>query len=97
MPKEFKVVIVLKDGHGMVGIQSPECDPILTPIEGDIVAIAADLPSLIAKAETQWSQAPKMPASSIKPPPPPTPVVSASKSATKKEPVATETQPTWFP
>jgi hypothetical protein len=51
VPKEIKVVIVLKDTHGTVGIQSPECDPVFSTVEGDIVSISAELPALVQLAE----------------------------------------------
>jgi hypothetical protein len=98
MASEIKVVIVLKDGRGTVGIQSPECDPVFSTIEGDLVTIAAELPALVQLAEVKWSTAPKNPKSIIEPPPPPpAPAGSATGGKTKaKEETPGQSQPRWF-
>jgi hypothetical protein len=99
MASEIKVVIVLKDGRGTVGIQSPECDPVFSTVEGDLVTIAAELPALVQLAEVKWSTTPKNPkAPIIEPPlPPALPAGSASGGKTKaKEETPGKSQPRWF-
>ena len=97
MPSEIKVVILLKDGRGSVGIQSPECDPVFSTVEGDLVAIAAELPALVQLADMKWSTSPKNPQSTIEPPPTP-PAGSATGGSIKsaKETTAAKAQPRWF-
>lgn len=99
MASEIKVVIVLKDGRGTVGIQSPECDPVFSTVEGDLVTIAAELPALVQLAEVKWSTTPKNPkAPIIEPPPlPALPAGSASGGKPKaKEETPGKSQPRWF-
>jgi hypothetical protein len=97
MPSEIKVVILLKDGRGSVGIQSPECDPVFSTVEGDLVTIAAELPALVQLAEVKWSTSPKNPKSTIEPPsaPPPGSATGGSPRSAK-EATAAKAQPSWF-
>jgi len=94
MASEVKIVILLKDGHGSVGIQSPECDPVFSTVEGDLVSIAAELPALVQLAEMKWSTNPKNP-KAPEPPPPPAPTYSPSAPKSRKEEAA-KAQPSWF-
>ena len=99
MASEIKVVIVLKDGRGTVGIQSPECDPVFSTVEGDIVSVSAELPALVQLAEVKWSTAPKNPkAPIIEPPlPAPAPASSATGGGSKaKAEKPGSNQPKWF-
>ena len=96
MASELKVVIWLKDNRGFVGLQAPECDPVISQFEGDIVSVAAELPALVQKAEQQWSQAPKNPKSTYVPPPAPVYTPSAGgKTKVEAAPAKQETQPAW--
>jgi len=97
MASEVKIVILLKDGHGSVGIQSPDCDPVFSTIEGDLVSVAAELPALVQLAEVKWSTSPKNPKAPEPPPPPPASAGSATggKPASRKEEAA-KAQPSWF-
>ena len=99
MASEIKVVIVLKDGRGTVGIQSPECDPVFSTVEGDLVTIAAELPALVQLAEVKWSTAPKNPKATIVEPPSPPPAPAGSVTGGKpktKEETPGKSQPRWF-
>ena len=93
---EIKVVIVLKDGRGSVGIQSPECDPVFSTVEGDLVTIAAELPALVQLAEMKWSTTPKNPQSTIEPPPAPPAGSATGGSPAAKEATVAKAQPRWF-
>jgi hypothetical protein len=94
---EIKVVILLKDGRGSVGIQSPDCDPVFSTVEGDLVTIAAELPALVQLGEMKWSTSPKNPKSTIEPPPgPPAGNVTGGSPKAAKEATAAKAQPRWF-
>jgi len=95
MASEIKIVILLKDGHGSVGIQSPECDPVFSTVEGDLVSIAAELPALVQLAEMKWSTSPKNPQAPV-PPPPPAPTYSPSTAKKTQKEEAAKAQPSWF-
>ena len=96
MASEIKVVIVLKDGRGTVGIQSPECDPVFSTVEGNLVTIAAELPALVQLAEVKWSTTPKNPQSIIEPPPPPAMPAGSATGGKAKEETPGKSQPRWF-
>jgi len=74
MASDIKVVIVLKENRGIVGVQSPDCDPIFSTVEGDLVTIAAELPELVRAAEEKFTAAPRNPPGNLpEPKPAPTP------------------------
>ena len=52
MSAEIKVVISLKDGRGFVGIQSPNCDPVFTTLEGDLEAALERVTELVKAGVT---------------------------------------------
>lgn len=85
MASEMKVVIVVKEGRGSVGIQVPECDPVFHIIqEGGLTAAIAKVPELVQQAEQQWASSPRYPKTTVVTPPPvpprtPTPAAAAKK------------------
>jgi len=96
---EIKIVIVLNEERGMVGIQSPDCDPMMTTLEGTLETVLERIPSFVEEAKQQWASNPRHPKSTIpEPAPPPPPVRTAttagrSKTATKP---AQPAQPNFF-
>ena len=62
---EIKVVIVAKDDRSMVGVQSPDCDPIMSTVEGGLSAALERVPSLVAEAEQQWDSNPRYPKATL--------------------------------
>ena len=36
---ELKIVIILKGSKAMLGVQSPDCDPVYKTMEGDLAAV----------------------------------------------------------
>ena len=92
---EFKVVIILKDNRAMLGVQSPDCDPLYKTMEGDLAAVLQVVPALVADAKLQWAAAPRYPKADLpKPVAPATPATTpaAGKSAAK----AATAQPKFF-
>lgn len=86
---ELKVVINLKGNRAMVGVQSPDCDPVFTTVEGDMAAALAKVPALIEVANAKWDATPRYPKADLpEPEPSPTPARSqpAQSSAKKKQP-----------
>src|SRR4030042_5571169 len=82
---ELKVVIILKANRAMLGVQSPDCDPVYKTMEGDLAAVLQVVPTLVADAKLQWAAAPRYPKADLpKPVAPATTTNSAvSKPATK--------------
>jgi hypothetical protein len=92
---ELKVVIILKANKAMLGVQSPDCDPVYKTMEGDLAAILQVVPALVADAKLQWAAAPRYPKADLpKPVAPATPATTpaAGKSAAK----AATAQPKFF-
>jgi len=88
---ELKVVIILKGNRAMVGVQSPDCDPIFTTIEGDMSAALSQVPALIEIANAKWDSSPRNPKADL-PEPPPSTTPARSQSA----PPSKKAQPSFF-
>lgn len=89
MPREdLKVNIIIKGDRVFMGVQSTDCDPKMTALQGGLPAALERLPSFIAEANQQWDVAPKNPKSTIPEPPPPArvPIATASKQVSKPTP-----------
>ena len=89
---ELKVVIILKANRAMLGVQSPDCDPVYKTMEGDLAAILQVVPILVAEAKLQWAAAPRYPKADL---PKPVPPVTTTTSAASK-PSAKPAQPKFF-
>jgi len=86
---ELKIVIILKDDKIMLGVQSPDCDPVYTTLKGTLAAALKRVPKLVNEAKQKWSASPRNPNANL-PAPPPTP---ARTSTTPKKPTG---QPSFF-
>ena len=91
---ELKVVIILKADRAMLGVQSPDCDPVYKTMEGDLAAVLQVVPTLVAEAKQKWTAAPRYPKADLpKPVAPPAPATpAAGKTAAK----AATAQPKFF-
>ena len=86
---ELKVVIILKGNRAMVGVQSPDCDPVFTTLEGDLTAALSQVPALVESANAKWDANPRYPKADLpEPPPSPPPARSqpSQSSAKSKQP-----------
>ena len=88
---DIKVVILFKENRGLIGVQSPDCDPIFSTVEGDMVAIAAELTGLVESAQVKFTAAPKNPPSSL-PKSEPAAVSTGVARTTSARPVKTKTK-----
>ena len=89
---ELKVVITMKGDRSIVGIQSPECDPVFTPLEGGLDAVLARVPALVKSANEKWDANPKNP-KTVRPEPPPEPEPAPRPAAAKPK---KKEQPSFF-
>ena len=81
MTAEIKVVISVKDSRGSIGLQSPDCDPIFTTLEGDLETALARVPELVQQAQERWAESARYPKADVpKPPPPPEPSQTVPRS-----------------
>ena len=68
MSEEIKVVISIKGERGFIGVQAPDCDPILASWSGDLATALARIPGLVEEAQQQWDANPRYPQSPVPPP-----------------------------
>lgn len=76
---ELKVVIILKDENVMIGVQSPDCDPVYETLKGTLAAALKKVPKIVDRAKQQWTENPRYPEADL--PAPPEPVASSSTAA----------------
>lgn len=63
---EIKVVVVLKAGKALIGVISPDCDPIYeTVLEADMEKALASVPPLIEVANLRWDAHPRNPEANL--------------------------------
>ena len=91
---ELKVVIILKADRAMLGVQSPDCDPVYKTMEGDLAAVLQVLPTLVADARLQWAAAPRYPKADL--PKPVVPAAVTTSAVSKSAARATPAQPKFF-
>ena len=66
----------------MLGVQSPDCDPVYKTMEGDLAAVLQVVPALVADAKLQWAAAPRYPKADLpKPVAPATTTTLSGKQA----------------
>lgn len=71
---ELKVVIIMKADNLMLGIQSPDCDPVYRTMKGSLAAALKKVPALVTEAKQQWEVNPRYPKADLpEPAPRPTP------------------------
>ena len=82
---ELKVVIIMKANRVLLGVQSPDCDPVYKTMEGDLAGVLQVVPKLVAEAQLKWAAAPRYPKADLPKPvaPPPTVTSTASRPAAK--------------
>lgn len=90
---ELKVVIILKADRAMLGVQSPDCDPVYKTMEGDLAAVLQVVPVLVADAKLQWTAAPRYPKADL-----PKPIAPATTTTSAvSRPAAAKTKETAQP
>jgi len=93
MTAEIKVVISVKDSRGSIGLQSPDCDPIFTSLEGDLETALARVPELVQQAQDRWAESARYPKADLPKPPPPR---QAQSGQTQRPAQAQTPQPRMF-
>jgi len=91
---EMKIVIILKANRAMLGVQSPDCDPVYKTMEGDLASVLQVLPTLVADAKLQWAAAPRYPKADL--PKPVTPVATTTSAVSRPTAKAAPAQPKFF-
>ena len=84
--EELKVNIIIKGDYIFLGVQSTDCDPKMTTLQGNLQAALERIPSFVEEAIRQWDASPHNPKSAIPEPVPaaPTRTAATGPSATVK-------------
>jgi len=90
---ELKVVIVMKDDRAMLGVQSPDCDPVYTTMDGSLATVLEKVPALVAEAKEKWEANPRYPKADL---PKPTPSPTPARTPTASTPAKPKQQPSFF-
>lgn len=90
---ELKVVLVLKGNRAMIGVQSPDCDPIFTTLEGDLAAALSHVPALVASASAKWDSNPRNPKADL---PEPAPSTTPARTSVAPQSAKQKSQPSFF-
>ena len=89
---ELKLVIILHDKKIMLGVQSPDCDPVYTTLEGTLATALKRIPKLVAEAKQKWDAHPRYPKADL-----PTPEPAKTPARTPAAPKEKKTgQPSFF-
>ena len=96
MSEEVKVVIALKGTTASVGIQTPDCDPVFSRVEGDLPTVLESVPGLVEEARTRWDSNPRYPKCETKLEPQPQPAPRAGTQRSPQRQAQTRAQPTMF-
>lgn len=92
---EMKIVINSKGKNYMVGVQSPDCDPVYDTFKGTLATVLKKIPKLVENAKKQWLENPKYPKADLPEPPAPTQSPARSTSSRSK-PKAEDETPSFF-
>lgn len=90
---EMKVVIVIKDANILLGVQSPDCDPVYQTMKGTLAVALKQVLVLVEEAKEKWATAPLNPKANL-PEPPPRPAPARTPVASK--PAKPKEQPSFF-
>ncbi|MBA7630914.1 hypothetical protein ES703_38440 [subsurface metagenome] len=90
---EVKVVIVVKGERVIVGVKSPDCDPVMSSFEGGLPAALERVPALVDQAQQQWDSNPRYPKADLPAEPEPAKPAASRARQTSASPPA---QPSWF-
>ena len=60
---DLKVVVSIKGGRAVIGVQRPSSDPHIETFEdGDLGSLAQEVPAVTDRAKARWEESPKHPA-----------------------------------
>jgi hypothetical protein len=86
MDGEIKIVVTLKEGGAMIGLQKHGCDPVFHKVEGELPVLLKSIPKLVEDTLAKWEQTPKYPKCQTDLTPPAPPPRAASRSARQTAP-----------
>ena len=93
---DLKIIMIGGSGSWMLGVQSTDCDPFYTTMEGDLAAALQFVPQLIKQAQEKWAASKRYPKANL---PEPEPVAAPARTTTTRTPAAPakpKAQPSFF-
>ena len=61
--QDLKVVLSIKEGRAIIGVQRPSSDPHIESFDDtDLAGVTQEVPAVIERAKARWEHAPKNPA-----------------------------------
>ena len=61
--EELKVVVSIKGGRAIIGVQKPESDPHIETVDDpELSGVVGEVPAVIERARARWEDSPKHPA-----------------------------------
>ena len=62
-PEDLKVVVSIKEGRAIIGVQRPSSDPHIESFDDrDLSALTQEVPAVIERARARWEDEPRYPA-----------------------------------
>ncbi len=90
---EMRVVIIIKADNIMLGVQSPDCDPVYKTMKGDLGAALEQVPGLVTEAKQKWDATPRYPKANLPEPPPSS---TPARTPASSKPAKSTKQPSFF-
>ncbi len=90
---EIKVIIIMKADRIMVGVQSPNCDPVYQTSQGTLADALQLVPVLVAEANLRWDTSPRYPKADLPTPPPSS---TSARTPVAAAPAKPKAQPSFF-
>ncbi len=90
---EIKVIIIMKADRIMLGVQSPDCDPVYQTSQGTLADALQLVPVLLAEANLKWDANPRYPKADLPAPPPST---APARTPVVAGPAKPKAQPSFF-
>jgi hypothetical protein len=92
-PEDLKVVILLREGRGSIGVQRAGCDPFLLPLpDAGLTNAVARLPDALVEADARWREQRQYPKYTRPAPPPRAPAPPRAARTPPARPVAPAVQ-----
>lgn len=90
---EMKVLLAIDKENIMVGVKTPDTDPIFTKVEGGLAAALKRVPKLIEEAKAKWATSPRNPKAVLPEPPPSS---TPARRPVVTQPAKPKAQPSFF-
>ncbi len=96
--RELKIVIMLKENRAIIGVQSPDADPIYETMQGTMEEVIERIPKTVEFARARWAVSKKNPQAELPTPLPADPRPASTPRIATSRPIAAKprAQPKFF-